>query len=76
MKDRKPKAPLDPRSPEVRANLRKCLAADDSRLLSRDELAVQLLKRLGPARGASSALDPNTPQGRRRIRYLKTLENL
>ena len=76
MKDRKPRPPLDPRSPEVRASIRKCMGVDDSRLLSRQDLAVQLLKRLGPARGASSALDPNTPQGRRKIRYLKTLENL
>ena len=76
MKPRKPNPLVDPRSPEFRADLRKYQGLDDSRLLSRDELAVQLLKRLGPASGASSALDPNTPQGRRRIRYLKTLENL
>ena len=76
MKPRKPNPLADPRSPEFQADLRKYQAVDDSRLLSRQDLAVQLLKRLGPARGASSALDPNTPQGRQKIRYLKTLENL
>jgi len=74
---RKRRRPLDPRSPEVQASIRRYMGIDDSLIPSRQELAVQLLKSLGPFRPIDcSHPDELSPADRRRLKTIQTLLNL
>jgi hypothetical protein len=74
---RKRRHSLDPRSPEVRASIRRCMGIDDSLIPSRQEVAVQLLESLGPCRQTDfSRPEQLSPADRRRPKTIQTLLDL